>query len=171
MRHGVSLIKLLAIINMKPTDTIKEGDRSHDDYINHRMAELKELLRKLAESFLKFLFAAHSGGILAVAGIIKIQQMGVTFYPKIALTCFVLGLLITALLILKMLFRMYAVDKAWHKNTDEWYEGSINWGELNRRDENLTENDKAEFILATISFVIFLLGALAGTAAIWFGNG
>jgi hypothetical protein len=152
---------------MKSTDTIKDGNSAHDEYINHRMGELKDILRKLAESFLKFLFAAHSGGIIAVAGIVKIQASEVDIFSKIALTCFVIGLLATAILLLKMLFRIYVVDKAWQKNSDLWYKGKISWGELNLRDEFLTENDKTEFFLAVISFFIFLAGAASGILAMW----
>ncbi|SDZ90859.1 hypothetical protein SAMN05216562_1144 [Microbulbifer marinus] len=131
------------------------------------MAELKEILRKLAESFIKFLFAAHSGGILAIAALIKIQSSDFGIYHKAALTFFMIGLMTTAVLLLRMLFRMYSIDKAWNKNTDYWYEGSINWGELNQRDETLTQNDKVEFTLGGISFIVFLLGAVSGITAIW----
>lgn len=152
---------------MKNSDTIEESNNLHDQYINGRMEELKGLLRKLAESFIKFLFAAHSGGILAVAGIIKIHEQGLNLYTKAALTCFVVGLLVNAFLVLKMLFRIYAVDKAWHKDIDAWHEGEICWGELNARDVARTEKDKLEFLLALGSFFIFFTGAIFGVITIW----
>lgn len=116
---------------------------------------------------MKFLFAAHSGGILASVALIKFQANGIGFYPKLAVSSFILGILLTAFLLIRMLFRMYAIDKAWHKNIDYWYKGTINWGELNDRDDVLTNNDKIEFTLAIASFIVFITGALSGIAAVW----
>lgn len=156
---------------MNSTDTVKDCTNAHEDFINHRMGELKDILRKLAEGFIKFLFAAHSGGIIAVAAIIKIQESSVGTLSKIALTSFVVGLLLTAILLLKMLLRMYKVDKAWHKNSNRWYKEEISWGELNDYDEALTKNDKLEFSLAITSFTIFSSGAVCGVFSMWLGNG
>jgi hypothetical protein len=92
-------------------------------------------------------------------------------FTKVSLTCFVIGLLVTAIILLKMLFRMYAVDKAWHENSNLWYEGQISWGELNERDDLLAEDDKSELSMAVISFIIVLVGAACAVTAIWLGNG
>lgn len=151
---------------MDRKDTIKTAEPKHHEFINKRNAEIKSILLKVFESVTKFLFVANSGGILAVAGVIKIDD-GYVLSTKIAISCFVLGLIMASLLLLWLLYRTYSLDRQWTKNTDLWYENSIDWGELNERDDRLTATDTLEFLLVILSFCGFLFGALSGVVSIW----
>ncbi|MDH3355434.1 MAG: hypothetical protein OEL79_09500 [Chromatiales bacterium] len=152
---------------MKDTDHIAEGTSEHDNYINNRMAELKGILRKLFENFIKFLFAANSGGIIAVATFIKLNGTIFNLFPKIAITFFAIGIFTASLLLLRMSIRIYKIDKAWHLNTNLWHKDEINWKELNDRDHALTQSDQLEFSLMLIGFGAFIIGLITIILGIW----
>lgn len=152
---------------MKDTDYIADGSSEHDDFVNDRMGELKGILRKLLENFIKFLFASNTGGIIVVATFLKLDGVTFSVYPKIAITCFTVGIFTTSLLLILMLIRTYKIDKAWHRNTDQWYDGKLSWGELNDKDTALTHNDRVEFVLVFTGFAAFIVGAITVIIGTW----
>lgn len=136
----------------------KDGASSHDDYINHRMAELKGLVRKLAESLIKFLVAANTAGIATIVSLLSSKVVFPGFYVAGGLLSFIFGLILSVLIVFTMMIKSYRFDKAWAEDTDLWYEDQITWGELNERDEDRTSKDTLEFAFAFLSFALFGCG-------------
>ena len=146
---------------MKDTDiATKNGTEQHDNYINDRLSETKTLLRKAFEATIKTMIAFNAVGIATLVSLLSTNILDLNLWFIYSISLFLLGFIICIYLMIRLLFRLYLIDKAWDKNSDSWYKGELTWGELNNIDKKLTKNDTVEFILIIIGFLFPILGCI-----------
>ncbi len=129
-------------------------------YIKERLRELSRLCEEAELRVLRYLMFTNAGGATAVMGFMgasgKVRSLiGV----KVALICFVFGLIIVGFLVALGFFHLKTILDDWDVGVVRYYNDKISWDELNKRVEG-TEKNPLIVLLAFCSFGCFVLGVI-----------
>lgn len=133
------------------------------NYIAERSSQLYTVLTTAADAAVSFLFLVNAGGAVATLSFLgtsaTVRAMPT---PKLALACFIAGLLLVGIL---RAFRVHDYQKAfncWHKDYNNFVAGQLSWNQLVGNDETRSETSKWEYILGYASFTCIFGGAALG---------
>lgn len=148
---------------MNYQDLNEENQAVANQEINYRLSGLKDILRGLAISLSKYLILANSGGILAVLTYLHtLVNTPPSNLIKTSLAFFVIGLVLISIVLFWVYYRIWKIDNEYKKDMALFYSNQISIFELRRRDNERTESDKFEYILAVLSFVSFVVAIISG---------
>ena len=92
----------------------------------------------------------------------QIQRRQRAGEAKGALILFCIGLVFVGILHARVTHRFYKLFNDWRKNTALYYNQKIGFSKLTADDEEKTNSDFWEFLIAYFSFGAFLLGLIVG---------
>jgi hypothetical protein len=136
---------------------------ARNKYISERWEQLYNVSTNAAEEAQKYLFWVNSGGAVAVLGFIGANsEAAKSWGAKGALILFCIGLVFVGILHARVTHRFYKLFNDWRKNTALYYNQKIGYSKLTADDEEKTNSDFWEFLIAYFSFGAFLLGLIVG---------
>ena len=137
------------------------------NYLTERPKQLYTVLTSAADSAVTFLFLVNAGGAAATLSFLGTSiTVRTMLMPKVALSCFVVGLLLVGVL---RAFRVHDYQKAfdsWHRDYNSFLVGELTWKQFVERDDVLSETSVWEYIIGYGSFACIFAGAVAGTYAL-----
>lgn len=146
------------------TETPKELLDSRNQYINERWSQLMILQSKYADEIIKYLFLVNSGGAIAVLSYLGTgSNMLDTFYAKMSLLSFALGIVFVGIVRAFLIHRSYNYLNAWQRDVQKYHKQEISWQELIALDDNRTKNSYWEFVFGYLSALCFIIGIVLGS--------
>jgi hypothetical protein len=112
-----------------------------------------------------------SGGVVATLTFLgRAESVRAMLAPKLALSCFVAGLIFVGFL---RAFRVHDYQHAfdsWHRDYGKFLSGQITWTQLVEREEARSGTSVWEYIFGYASFISILAGAAMGAYALFFAQ-
>ncbi len=140
-------------------------------YVSERSEQLYTVLTDAANAAVNFLFLVNSGGAVATLTFLgRAESVRAMLTPKLALSCFVAGLVFVGVL---RAFRVHDYQRAfdaWHKDYGKFLSGQLTWTQLIGREEARSGTSAWEYIFGYASFISILAGAAEGAYALFFAQ-
>lgn len=144
----------------------RQPNEKHADFATQRSEQLYTILTAAADAAVNFLFLVSAGGAVATLSFLGASpEVRAMLLPKIALSCFVAGLILVGFL---RAFRVHDYQRAfdsWQKDCGSFLAGQLTWEQLNNREEARSETSVWEYVLGYASFGCILVGAAVGAYA------
>lgn len=139
-----------------------------NDYIrsiNQRWGQLHTYENKWIDNIAKYLFAINTGGAVAILtylGATACTPTKNTTGPVWSLFFFILGIISVGLFSARMFYVFEGIFKHWRNDTKAFFEGTLNWHELHKRDDKRSESCCIDYILPWSAFLAWILGVGVG---------
>jgi hypothetical protein len=137
---------------------------ARDQWASERWSQFANRRTEYRTELSKFLFVVHSGGAAAVLA--YLGQSAITQSAKASaswiLGFFVAGLVFIGLVRVTQAIDMGGVFKAFREDYNQYQNGLLTWANLIARDRERYEQFYFPDLLLGISFVVFLIGCVAG---------
>lgn len=132
-------------------------------HISQRWAQLYELEKEWGERALKYLLLTNSGGAIATLSFLGAapSAIGMTG-AKIALSLFVLGVVLVGVATAKTFHHMSSIFEKWKADVENYYADSITWAHLQNEDRKRAVTDWWDYAIPYASFGCFIIGCVAG---------
>jgi hypothetical protein len=132
-------------------------------HIRQRWAQLYELEKEWAERALKYLLLTNAGGAIATLSFLgaapgAIGMMG----AKIALSLFVLGVVLVGVSTAKTFHHMSSIFETWKTDVESYYADAITWRHLQDEDRKRAVTHWLDYAIPYASFACFIIGCIAG---------
>ena len=148
---------------MKLSSTGEPARTDRLDYINERWKQLLRLVEDTELRALKYLTLTNSGGAIAVLSFMGASESVRNLTgPKIALGFFIVGIILTGVLMAKGVHMMDRLLRNWRNDVKKYFSDEIGWKELIEADERRTKPDYTAYVLGYSAFACFILGSMIG---------
>jgi hypothetical protein len=137
--------------------------QSLNEHINQRWKQLYELEKEWSERALKYLFLTNSGGAIATLSFLGASPSSINMcYTKLALSLFILGVVLVGISTAKTFHHMSDISKAWKADVDHYYSDKVTWDYLYAQDKLRAVPSKWDYAIPYASFGCFIFGCILG---------
>lgn len=131
--------------------------------INQRWGQLYELEKDWGEKALKYLLLTNSGGAIATLSFLGASPTALGIVgAKIALSLFLVGLVLVGAAIAKTFHHMSNLLRQWKSDVESYYSDKIAWQHLQDEDRKRSVTDVWDYILPYGAFFCFIGGCIVG---------
>ena len=132
-------------------------------YIEGRWGQLNSLSKDAADRAIKHLTLINAGGAVAMLSFLGTSTAARTLLlPRVALGCFVTGIVLVGILDLLILHHVERIFLNWRQTTPKYYEDKIDWEDMTAADDKLSYTVWREYLVGYIAFFCFIAGAIIG---------
>jgi len=132
-------------------------------FIDERFDQLIGLSKDAVERALKYLFLANAGGAAATLSFLgAVPAMRLQWAPKVALTFFVLGLILVGVHAAIWVHYSESLYRNFRGDVTEFYDNRLAFNEVAAADFTRSQNTKWLYIVGYVAFACFIAGAATG---------
>jgi len=139
--------------------------------ISARWAQLNALTKDWSDKAVNYLMLTNAGGAVAVLSFMASDKVREMAGPRIALSCFAAGVIVTGILVAKQLHRFEGIFKGYMTDSTRYLTDQIEWDTLTTRDEDRTQPSFMDYGLGYAAFILFIAGCVAGALSLFCGRG
>jgi hypothetical protein len=136
--------------------------QSRFNFISARWAQLNGLTKEWGDKAVRYLMLTNAGGAVAVLSFMASDKVREMVGPKIALSCFALGVIVTGILVAKQLHRVERIFKDYRKDSTRYLIDQIEWLALTIDDDNRAQPTFWDYFWGYAAFALFIGGCVAG---------
>ena len=156
---------------MKFSDTKDpELHKARIEYVNRRWRDLYERQLDVGDRMIKYLIFINSGGAVASLSLIGAMK---TLDPipgtRWMLTLFLLGIVVTGLLMAISGYRLDRIFRSWRDDTDSYYKNELDWEDVLKQVRDRTRYFWVADVLGWTAFLCFISGLGIAVRGLFFG--
>jgi hypothetical protein len=138
--------------------------------ISARWAQLNALTKDWSDKAVSYLMLTNAGGAVAVLSFMASDKVREMPGPRIALSCFAAGVIVTGILVAKQLHRFEAILKGYVKDSTRYLADQIEWDTLTTDDDSRAKPSVMDYAWGYVAFILFIGGCVAGAISLFCGS-
>lgn len=155
---------------MKFSDTkAPELHKARIEYVNQRWRDLYERQLDVGNRVIKYLILINSGGAVASLSLIgAMKTLDPISGARWMLALFLLGIVVTGLLMAIGGYRLGRVFRGWRNDTDSYYKDELDWEDVLKQDRDRARYFWIADALGWAAFLCFIGGLVIAARGLLF---
>jgi hypothetical protein len=151
------------------SDERPEVQQFRSNCISTRWAQLNALTKEWSDKAVNYLLLTNAGGAVAVLSFMASDKVREKIGPKIALSCFALGVIVTGFVVARQLHRFERILNGYKRDSERYLTNQIDeWDTVVSRDEERIHPSIVwDYGLGYLAFALFFGGCVAGAISLF----
>jgi hypothetical protein len=148
---------------MKYSEEVLEVRADRLNFTNARWGQLNQLTKEASDRAIHYLLFTNSGGAIATLSFLgAVPAVRTQVPPKVALACFILGLILLGIHAAIWIHFVDYLFKNWRENVLKYWNDEIDWEKLTEDDDKRSYKTAPLYLVGYASFGCFIIGAVIG---------